>query len=187
VNLSNQLTLARILLSALVVIALQRPTLFGRLSALGLFVLAALTDYWDGWVARRRGEMSALGALLDPVADKCLLLGAFWSFVTLHVVPLWMVIVITAREVAVTAMRAAILPHRAIPAMRSGKQKTVSQIITAVVILLLLVVETWVQQTRPDLALVERPPVRLLVWALMLWTTAMTVFSGVHLLMRVRR
>ncbi len=107
----------------------------GRLAALALFVAASVTDLADGWVARRRGQCTAFGALMDPIADKALIATALVSLSALEVIPWWATAVVLAREAAVTALRLTVLRHGVIPASRGGKVKTAAQ--TTLVVLAL--------------------------------------------------
>jgi CDP-diacylglycerol--glycerol-3-phosphate 3-phosphatidyltransferase len=107
----------------------------GRLTALALFVAASVTDVVDGWLARRWGQCTDFGALVDPIADKALVATALICLSRLGLVPWWATVVILAREVAVTALRLTVLRHGVIPASRGGKVKTVSQ--TALILLAL--------------------------------------------------
>lgn len=107
----------------------------GRLSALALFVAASLTDLADGWLARRRGQCTDFGALVDPIADKALVGTSMVCLSGLGIVPWWATGVILAREVAVTAVRLMVLGHGVIPASRGGKVKTGTQTVLIVVAL----------------------------------------------------
>jgi CDP-diacylglycerol---glycerol-3-phosphate 3-phosphatidyltransferase len=107
----------------------------GRSAALALFVAASLTDLADGWLARRRGQCTDLGALVDPIADKALVGTALICLSGQDLVPWWATVVVLAREVAVTALRLTVLRHGVIPASRGGKVKTVTQ--TALILLAL--------------------------------------------------
>ena len=104
-NLPTKLSVSRILLTFGLLAALLTPGLAAKLIALAVFIVASLTDWLDGMLARRRGELTPLGALLDPIADKVLVLGAFLAFVQLRLVPAWMVLVIMLRELVITRIR----------------------------------------------------------------------------------
>jgi CDP-diacylglycerol--glycerol-3-phosphate 3-phosphatidyltransferase len=116
---------------------LTSPLLFGKSIGLLVFILAALTDYWDGWLARARGQSTVFGQRLDPLADKVLICSAFICFVALdQVVPAWIVVIIIAREFMVTGLRLlAASQGKVMPAGRWGKHKTVWQILVIVAIL----------------------------------------------------
>jgi len=97
---------------------------------LGVFLLASLTDFLDGFIARRRQQVTRLGKLLDPAADKLLTSAAFISLVELGLAPAWMVVIIIAREFAVSALRSlAASENVVLGAIPSAKVKTVLQIV----------------------------------------------------------
>ncbi len=129
-NLPNLLTVSRFFLSFVVVYLVLVDN--GRLApwALATFLLASMTDYWDGALARRRGQTSVFGALLDPIADKALTLCAFLSFWKLNLVPGLWVAVVASRDVLVTAFRLFSLGQNFDLAARpSGKGKTLFQMV----------------------------------------------------------
>lgn len=140
-SLSNRLTLSRIGMTFLLMWFLFRPGVEAKIAALVLFLLACLTDFLDGWFARKRGEISDFGKIMDPVADKILVLGVFLSFVELQLVPAWMVIIVIIREAVITGMRFfAIHKGVVLAAESAGKHKTVSQMATIFFILLFLII-----------------------------------------------
>jgi CDP-diacylglycerol---glycerol-3-phosphate 3-phosphatidyltransferase len=129
-NTPNLLTLFRILLVPVLVVVLLTKFEGKEFVGLGLFLLAAATDFLDGWLARRHKKVTRLGMLLDPAADKILTSAAFISLVELDLAPAWMVVVIVAREFAISALRSfAAAEHVVIPAGLSGKLKTGVQIV----------------------------------------------------------
>jgi CDP-diacylglycerol--glycerol-3-phosphate 3-phosphatidyltransferase len=131
-NLPNLLSVFRILLVPLLVVVLLTKFDGREFVGLGLFLFAALTDFLDGFLARRNRQVTRLGQLLDPAADKILVAAAFISLVELdpRVTPAWMVVVIMAREFAVSALRSvAAAGSRVIAAGWTGKVKTGTQIV----------------------------------------------------------
>lgn len=170
-NLPNTLTLFRIFLVPLLVVVLLTPPWatawvkarvqgvsyadwvglvvawlsdWRELVAVGIFLTAAATDWLDGFLARRRGQVTTLGVLLDPIADKLLTSSAFISLVELQLAPAWMVVVIVGREFAVTGLRGiAATSGILIPASRWGKYKTASQIVAITVMILTNTLERW--------------------------------------------
>ncbi|NBC18876.1 MAG: CDP-diacylglycerol--glycerol-3-phosphate 3-phosphatidyltransferase [Bacteroidetes bacterium] len=103
----NALTIARIVLTPVLLLMLLSETLLGHVGALALFVLAAISDYFDGKIARDYEVRSRLGQFLDPLADKILVLGTFavLSFMLPDIVPWWAVVLIALRDLAVTLLR----------------------------------------------------------------------------------
>ncbi|HEX5760968.1 MAG TPA: CDP-diacylglycerol--glycerol-3-phosphate 3-phosphatidyltransferase [Thermoanaerobaculia bacterium] len=138
-NVPNFLTVFRILLVPVLVVVLLTKFQGKEFVGLGLFLLAALTDVLDGVIARRRKQVTRLGMLLDPAADKILTSAAFISLVEMspNVVPAWIVVVIVAREFAVSALRAFAANERVvIPAGLSGKLKTVVQVVSIALLII---------------------------------------------------
>ena len=129
-NLPNALTLSRILIVPVLVVVLLTKTSGWQFIGLGLFLGASLTDFLDGFLARRRKEVTALGKLLDPAADKILTSAAFISLVGLELAPAWMVVVVIAREFAVSSLRSlAAAQNVVLAASLAGKVKTTTQIV----------------------------------------------------------
>jgi CDP-diacylglycerol--glycerol-3-phosphate 3-phosphatidyltransferase len=142
-NLPNALTVTRIFLVPLLVVVLltkfERELILGfrkELVAAAIFALASITDWLDGYLARRRGQITALGQMMDPLADKLLTSAAFISLVQIDLVPAWIVAVIIGREMAVTALRSlASSRGRPFPASPLGKVKMVAQVLTVLLLL----------------------------------------------------
>jgi CDP-diacylglycerol--glycerol-3-phosphate 3-phosphatidyltransferase len=128
VTVPDQLTVTRALAVPVVVVLFAWPFANHAYWATGLFAVAMATDQVDGWLARRWNQTSALGALLDPIADKVLVLASMTMLVGQHVVPAWMVAAIVAREVVVSGLRLAALERKVVIAARDlGKIKTWAQ------------------------------------------------------------
>ena len=144
-NLPNALTVLRIFLVPVLVVVLLTKTRTdgGLLLGVGIFGIAVLTDYLDGYFARRRNQVTRLGILLDPLADKLLTASAFLSLVEMDAVPAWMVMIILGREFAVTGLRnVAAGRGYLIPASALGKGKMVSQVVAIFLLLLARQYET---------------------------------------------
>src|ERR671932_364996 len=128
-NLPNALTVVRILLVPVLVVALTVETRGGSAIAAGVFALAALTDGLDGYIARSRQAVTTFGKVMDPIADKLLIAAALISLVSLDRLAPWVAMVIIAREFAVSGLRvAAGVQGVVIPASRLGKAKTITQV-----------------------------------------------------------
>ncbi|MBS1798089.1 MAG: CDP-diacylglycerol--glycerol-3-phosphate 3-phosphatidyltransferase [Acidobacteria bacterium] len=141
-NLPNYLTLARILLVPLLVVILLTPLsenwfgISGYALAIGIFLAASLTDILDGHLARRRNQVSNLGKLLDPIADKLLVSAALIVLVEKHLAPAWTVVVILGREFIITGLRSvAAADGIVIQAQTSGKIKMWAQCVAIVALL----------------------------------------------------
>ncbi len=143
-NLPNALTLGRIFLVPLLVVVLltkfEGRLILGvpkELVGAAIFALASLTDWLDGYLARRRKQVTTLGQLLDPLADKLLVTAAFVSLVQMDLAPAWMVAIILGREFAVTVLRS--IAHArgvVISASPLGKFKMVSQVVAILLLIL---------------------------------------------------
>src|SRR3954447_19151370 len=135
-NLPNLLTLMRILLVPVVVVALLDATPNGSWLAAGVFALAAVTDGVDGYLARSRASITTFGKVMDPIADKLLIAAALISLVSLDRLAGWVAMVIIAREFAVSGLRVAAGQQGVvIPASPLGKVKTIVQVGTVFVLI----------------------------------------------------
>ena len=143
-NLPNKLTVARLVLTVLFLLVFFRDSRYGDTVALLIFGAASLTDYFDGKIARRDNLITNFGILMDPLADKILICSAFIAFVGRGVMPAWMVVIIVARELAITGLRLlAATKQLIIAAERYGKHKTISQIVATISILVLVSYPEW--------------------------------------------
>jgi CDP-diacylglycerol--glycerol-3-phosphate 3-phosphatidyltransferase len=144
-NLAVRLSLARIVLAFIFMAFLFGQNILSRVLALLIFLLAVITDIYDGRVARSRGLVTSLGILLDPLADKILMAAAFISFVGLKElsIPAWTVVIIITREFIITGLRRLAAGEGIIlPAEREGKHKTASQMTAILLILLYLIIQS---------------------------------------------
>jgi CDP-diacylglycerol---glycerol-3-phosphate 3-phosphatidyltransferase len=143
-NLPNSVTLTRIFLVPLLVVVLltkfEGRLILGirkELVGAAIFGLASLTDWLDGYLARRRGQITTLGQMIDPIADKLLTSAAFISLVQMDLAPAWMVTIIIGRELAVTGLRSiAYARGVTMPASSLGKLKLVSQVVAILALIL---------------------------------------------------
>lgn len=143
-NLPNLLTLTRIFLIPLLVVVLltkfEGRLIFGirkELVGAAIFGLASLTDWLDGYLARRRKQVTPLGQLIDPIADKLLISAALISLVQMGLAPAWMVAVIIGREFAVTGLRSIAYSRGVVmPARPLGKVKMVAQVVAIILLIL---------------------------------------------------
>ncbi len=185
-NLPNKLTLVRIALSFAMIFFLLIPGFWPKLAALTTFVLASLTDLLDGRLARRWGLVTDFGILMDPIADKILVLAAFVAFVQLDVAPAWMVVLIATREFLITGLRLFALGRgHVLPAEAAGKHKAASQMVAISLTLLFLVIResapvqakgvSWIQGAQTG------------IWWLMLLTVVLTLISGISFVWRHRQ
>lgn len=131
VNIPTIITFSRILIILPFVLIAPGSPLLGGI----IFSVAAITDYFDGYIARRTKQVTKLGILLDPIADKLLVISALILFVDMELIPAWIAIVIIAREFIVTGLRVvALSKDTVIPAEMGGKIKVTAQIASIIVL-----------------------------------------------------
>ncbi|HPJ01412.1 MAG TPA: CDP-diacylglycerol--glycerol-3-phosphate 3-phosphatidyltransferase [Candidatus Limiplasma sp.] len=163
-NLPNKLTLLRVLAIPVIVTFLLLNTPVFRIAAIVLFVLACLTDWLDGHIARKQGIVTVFGKFLDPVADKLLVLSTMITLAGLGQLPAWVCVLVLFRELMVDGLRMiAVQKGVVIAAGKLGKIKTVSQMVLVVTVLLNF---QFIMDLRID-------------WALIAVVVIMTVWSGV--------
>lgn len=174
-NLPTRLTVGRLVLCIAFTFFLEVDLHYGGLFALVIFLLASVTDWLDGYYARKLKQVTDLGKLLDPLADKILISAAFIAFAAKGLAPAWIVVCIIAREFMITGLRSLAASKGIILAAQTiGKHKTVSQIITAVVALLIL--------TLKDLAIPPHVLMEIQCYVLdplLYITLGITLYSGV--------
>jgi CDP-diacylglycerol---glycerol-3-phosphate 3-phosphatidyltransferase len=138
-NWANRLTLSRLVLTIVFVAALNSTWEYGRTLALVLFLIAGITDFIDGEIARRYEFVTDFGKLMDPLVDKIMVAAAFISLVPLKAVPAWAATTVVARDFLITGLRMmAGAKGIVLPAERLGKQKTSWQVVTVIFFLALL-------------------------------------------------
>jgi len=143
-NLPNTLTVTRIFLVPLLVVVLL--TKFEGRQILGvpeeivgaaIFAIASITDWLDGYLARRRQQVTAFGQVIDPLADKLLICAALISLVQLGLAPAWMIVIIVGREFAITGLRSVAYARGVVmPASRLGKLKMVGEVVAILALIL---------------------------------------------------
>jgi CDP-diacylglycerol--glycerol-3-phosphate 3-phosphatidyltransferase len=143
VNLPNTITLSRLILTAAFMIFVAWDSTWGHVIALILFVIAAISDFVDGWLARKMNLVTPLGKLLDPLADKILVSAAFVFLTAKGICPVWITALIIGREFLVTGLRQiAIEAGQVLAADNLGKWKTTFQLIYLIAGLIWLTFET---------------------------------------------
>jgi CDP-diacylglycerol---glycerol-3-phosphate 3-phosphatidyltransferase len=196
-NSANLVTMSRIAVTPLFLILIFRDELWAKWTAGLLFAWGAISDYLDGYLARKYNLKTDFGALLDPFADKILIVSVFVSFVALDLVPAWMVVIIVAREFLITGLRQMAQNQNVIiAASRTGKHKTVSQIIAISFILAIVCAQGTVEayQGKWDLFVARMGDMGEwldnVVWYgpywLMFYATVMSIISGVDYVVRNR-
>jgi len=173
-NLPNQLTMGRLVLCAIFVLILECSGEWRGMAALLVFSLAAITDFLDGYLARKWNLVTDLGKLLDPLADKILVSVAYIALVREGMAPLWIVAVIISREFLITGLRTLAAAKGVIMAAEKvGKHKTISQMVTVIIGLILLAMMDLQWQLELASSLEQ------LIMVPLLWiTAAITAYSG---------
>ncbi len=186
-NLPNRLTILRIILAFVFMFLLFTRGLEAKIMAFLIFTIASITDFYDGYIARKYNLITDLGKLLDPLADKILVIGAFLCFMEMNLIPVWIVMIIILREFLITGMRiVAASQGKVLAAAKSGKHKTVSQIVSIFVILLFIILrEVGVSELSFWNDSLEHW-YRNIIFLLMLITAGLTITSGVSYFLQNR-
>jgi CDP-diacylglycerol---glycerol-3-phosphate 3-phosphatidyltransferase len=169
-NMPNKLTMARIILAVPFIYFLGISDgdsgFVYRMIALGLFMVASITDFLDGYIARKNNMITDFGKLMDPLADKILVISALVVFVEVGFLPSWISIVVLAREFLIGGIRSlAAANGEVIPAGKLGKYKTTTQMVGIIMIMILGVTQ------------IEILGIHLNVW-IMLPSVILTIWSG---------
>ncbi len=185
-NLPTQLTVLRILLTPVFVSLLFMDTQGWKISSLVVFIIASVTDWYDGYFARKSGIVTMWGQFLDPLADKILVSSALICFSVLGYVQEWMVLIIIVRDLIITAVRSyAILQNQPIHTNFLAKVKTSSQIV-AIYLIFLYYLFTWQIDPAQNRGLILWIHETHLVHGLMYVVTSVTLLSGVIYLIENR-
>lgn len=140
--LPNTLTVSRIILTFIFIVLILQEGVIPKMIAAIVFAVASFTDFYDGYLAKKHDMVSDFGKLMDPIADKFLILAAFLVFTLMGIIPIWMFAIIFARELLITILRLyAKTQGRILSAESLGKYKTVSQIFVTFYILAYIVFE----------------------------------------------
>ncbi len=177
-NLPNKLTVSRFVLTFVFIFFISQSGLAAMAIAGLVFCLASITDFYDGYLAKKYHLTSDFGKLMDPIADKFLILAAFLAFVRMHIVEDWMVVLILGREIIITGLRLfAMTKGKVLAAERAGKHKTVSQIVAIFSILGFLIFREFLTSISLWSSFIE-------IWwragidVLMVITVGLTLISG---------
>ena len=186
-NIANRLTMLRIILTFIFMFFLFCHGLWAKVLSLAIFIFAALSDFLDGLIANKKNMVTDFGRLMDPIADKILVLAAFAAFVQMQLIEAWMFMIIVSREILITSLRLfALNKGKVLSATRAGKQKTLSQMLVIFSILGFIVTKevmlayfTW----NPSWEAVFRQG----IYILMLLTVGLTLYSGLSYLWENRK
>lgn len=185
-NTANKLTVLRIVLAFVCMSFILKFSLSFLIIAFFIFILSSFTDFLDGYIARRKNTISDLGKIMDPIADKILIIGVFLAFLEKGVVNSWLVILIMLREFFITGLRIfALRQKKVIEAQYFGKHKTVTQIIAIIIIFILMIIEksvthfsinwSWFSEFRG-----------VTIFLTMIWVAIVTLASGITYLWKNR-
>lgn len=177
---ANFITTIRILLTPLFLYFLFSSREYFKIFALLIFIIASVTDAYDGYIARKYREETSLGKFLDPLADKVLMSAAFISFVVMDLIPLWMVVLVILRDFMVTGIRVLMSTKDSTMVTRmSAKAKTGAQIGVVCFILVYIITQRWkiFLGISDYVKFLEDYPV---IYILMLLVTLFTVWTGIE-------
>ncbi|MDD5246515.1 MAG: CDP-diacylglycerol--glycerol-3-phosphate 3-phosphatidyltransferase [Candidatus Omnitrophica bacterium] len=188
-NIANKITMFRIFLTAVFILFLiwWEKIWWTKLISLLIFSLAALSDFLDGLIAKRRNMITDFGKLMDPIADKILVLAAFAAFLQLQIINVWMFMVIISREILITSLRLfALNKGKVLSASKAGKHKTASQMVVIFFILVFVVFQEVMKRF-----FVWNPNwdnfFKWSIYLLMLFTVGVTLYSGLSYLWENRK
>jgi len=185
-NIPNILTVARIILTFVFLSFLSKEGLILKIAATVIFGIASLTDFLDGYYARKYNLITTFGKIMDPIADKFLVLSAFFVFTRMQFIPVWMFMVIALRELLITGLRFIAMRHGIVlAAEKSGKIKTVLQILAIILFLIFMILtELVVDKHWPQIYALR---VYMWTYGLMFGVTAVTLGSGIGFLWNNRK
>lgn len=186
-NIANRLTILRIILTFVFMFFLFCHGLWAKILSFSIFIFAALSDFFDGHIAHRKNIVTDFGRLMDPIADKILVLAAFAAFVQMQLIDAWMFVIIISREILITSLRLfALNKGKVLSAAKAGKHKTISQMLVIFAILGFIVLKevilnfsTW----NPGWEKFFRQG----IYILMLLTVVLTLYSGLSYLWENRK
>ncbi len=180
-TLPNQLTLLRILLTPVFVFLLFSQIPECKIWSLVVYILTAITDWYDGWLARRWGYVSRWGAFFDPLADKIVTSAALFSFSALNIIPYWPVWIIVVRDFVITLLRSyAEYKEYNFDTSRFAKTKTFIQYVVIYYILILYIASNYPEIKIEYAALIELLLHKTVVYVLIIITMFITVLTGVQ-------
>lgn len=170
-HIPNILTISRFPITALCIFFATQNNTNATIISLVMFIIASITDFFDGYLARKWKIISNFGKIADPIADKALTLGTMAAFCYIDIFPLWALLIICFRELSITIIRLMLLPKNIVlAAIYSGKLKTVIQISVLILIYVLLIYKGFITDTIFNIT----------TFTAILATVAITVYSGVE-------
>lgn len=191
-NIANKITMTRIALTFVFIFFLLFPfegiwILWAKILSLITFTIAAISDFIDGMIANKKNMVTDFGRLMDPIADKILVLAAFIAFVQMQLVDAWMFLIIVSRELLITSLRLfALNKGKVLSAARAGKHKTVSQMAVIFYILGFIVLKECILTFSTWNPAWEKF-FHNSIYIMMLITVALTLYSGLSYLWENRK
>ncbi len=188
-NIANRITMSRILLTIIFMLFLLwwEEIWWTKLVSLLIFSIAALSDFLDGLIAKKKNMITDFGRLMDPIADKILVLAAFAAFLQMRLINVWMFMVIISREILITSLRLfALNKGKVLSASKAGKHKTASQM-TVIFIILVFIVFKEIMKTFYTWNPNWNNFLNWGIYILMLITVGLTLFSGLSYLWENRK
>jgi CDP-diacylglycerol--glycerol-3-phosphate 3-phosphatidyltransferase len=184
-NWPNRLTLTRVFLAPLFVFFFLIDSVYARLTALIIFILASLTDMVDGWLARKYNIATGFGKFMDPLADKILVSSALIAFIALGYARAWMVLPIIARDFFVTGLRS-LAAYKGVVIMTSGfaKVKTFLQMTVVGIILIFINLKTFLPNWGVNWGIFSSPAVITVFDGMILLTMIVTVWTGIDYIVK---
>lgn len=186
-NIANRLTVLRIILAFVFMRLLSWQGFWAKVFSLVIFIFAALSDFFDGRIAHKKNIVTDFGKLMDPIADKILVLAAFIAFFQMRLIKDWMLMVIISREILITSLRLfALNKGKVLSASKAGKHKTFSQMMVIFLILVFIVFQE-VMKTFFIWNPIWEDIFHQGIYILMLFTVGLTLYSGLFYLWENRK
>ncbi len=186
-NIANRITMFRIILAFVFIFLIFSSGLWAKAGALIVFIVAAISDFLDGYIAHKRNLVTDFGKIMDPIADKVLVLSAFTCFVQMQLIESWMFVVIILRELLITSLRLfALSKGHVVAASKAGKHKTVSQLAVIIFILIFIVAKEAMLEYATWNPAWEKFFLNS-IFVMMLVTVGFTLFSGFSYLWENRK
>ncbi|KPL02730.1 MAG: hypothetical protein AMJ73_08335 [candidate division Zixibacteria bacterium SM1_73] len=184
-NLPNKLTITRIILAPIFMIFFLVDNVYSRYFSTFIFIVAALTDLYDGYLARKTGVITGFGKFMDPLADKILTSTAFISFVALGYVRAWMILIIVVREFLVTGLRS-IAAYKGVVILPSilAQWKTACQMTVIAIILIYINLEATLLPLGYNWSILTTDSIYEVFDAMVFFTMLMTVGTGIDYLIK---
>lgn len=188
-NIANLITVFRIFLTVVFMVFLLwwQEIWWTKAISLGIFAIAALSDYLDGFIAKKKNMITDFGKMMDPIADKILVIAAFAAFLQMQIINVWMFMVIISREILITSLRLfALNKGKVLSASKAGKHKTASQMCVIFLILFFIVFQEVMKRFfiwNPNWDNFSNWS----IYILMLFTVGVTLYSGLSYLWENRK